>query len=216
VPANAPAATISLPALGKKSPTGTNFSLDLGTSTMTFAKGWIGARWNASDDNGDPLLFTVEIRGEKEKQWQILADKVREKHYSFDSTALPDGEYRLRITASDSPGNVETEALSAQSVSAPFLIDNTPPEVEALQVTRQGNVLRATWKVHDALSVIQRTEYSLDGRDWTLVDPTSKLSDSPSLEYDLTIPNISPGEHVLAVRVLDDYDNQTVSKAIAN
>jgi len=216
VPVNSPAASINLPAMGHKSSSSSGISLDLGTSSMTYAKGWTGARWNASDDNGDPLIFTLQIRGEKESAWRPLADKIREKHYSFDSTAFPDGEYRLRITASDSPGNVETEALTSQSVSAPFLIDNTPPEITLLNVVRQGAGLHAKWKVSDALSVIQRTEYSLDGRDWTLVDPTSKLSDSLSLEYELTLPNAAPGEHVLAVRSSDDYANQAVTKTIVN
>jgi hypothetical protein len=183
---------------------------------MTFAKGWIGARWIATDDNADPLIFTVEIRGENEKQWRLLAEKLREKHFSFDSTAFPDGEYRLRITASDSPANVEGEALTGQAVSAPILIDNTPPQISPITLTRQGAALQATWKVTDALSVIQRTEYSLDGREWSLVEPLSKLSDALSLEYKLTLPNVSPGDHILAVRTTDEYDNQAVSKAVAN
>jgi sugar lactone lactonase YvrE len=216
LPANASAASITLPAMGKRFSSGTALTADLGTSAMTNARGWIGARWSAADDNGDILIFTVEIRGEKEKQFRPLADKIREKHFSFDSTAFPDGEYRLRITACDSPSNVDADALSTQSVSAPFLIDNTPPEISALTLTRQSTGLRAAWKAADALNVIQRAEYSLDGKDWTLVDPTAKLSDSLSLEYALTLPNVPPGEHILAVRVTDDYSNTAVLKVIAN
>ena len=93
LPVAAPSASITLPPIGGKAP-GTGLSLDLGTSSMTLAKGWIGARWSASDDNGDTLIYTLEIRGEKEKEWRPLAAKIREKHYSFDSTAFPDGEYR--------------------------------------------------------------------------------------------------------------------------
>ncbi len=214
LPVNAPAASITLPALGKKN-TNSALSLDLGTSSMTYAKGWIGARWNAGDDNGDTLVFTLEIRGENEKEWLPLASKIREKHYSFDSTAFPDGEYRLRITASDSPGNVEAEALTGQSIGAPFLIDNTPPEISGLVLTRQAAGLHAAWKASDAWNVIVRAEYSLDGHDWTLVEPLGKLSDSLSLSYELTLPNVPPGPHILAVRVADDYENQSVAKAVS-
>ena len=215
-PVNAPAGSITLSSPGRKSASSTVASLDPGSSSMSFAKGWIGARWIATDANADPLIFTVEIRGENEKQWRPLAEKLREKHFSFDSTAFPDGEYRLRITASDSPANVEGEALTGQAVSAPILIDNTPPQISPITLTRQGAALQASWKVIDALSVIQRTEYSLDGREWTLVEPLSKLSDALSLEYKLTLPNVSPGDHILAVRTTDEYDNQAVSKAVAN
>ena len=63
---------------------------------MQFAKGFIGARWAASDPNGDPLVYTVEIRGENENRVEdCCKDKVREKYLSWDSTAFPDGEYRL-------------------------------------------------------------------------------------------------------------------------
>ena len=60
-----------------------------------------------SDDNGDSLIYTVEIRGARETEWKLLKDKVREKYISWDSTAFPDGEYRLRVTASDLPSNTQ-------------------------------------------------------------------------------------------------------------
>jgi hypothetical protein len=213
LPATAPPASLALPALGKK-PTTTSASLDPGTSSMTLAKGWIGARWYASDDNGDPLSFTIEIRGTAETAWKPLADKLREKHYSFDSTSFPDGEYRVRVTASDAPGNVKDEALTGQLVSPPFLIDNTPPAISGLSLAREGTGLRATWNAADALNVIKRAEYSVDGGEWTLVEPATKLSDSLALKYDLKLPGVAVGEHTVAVRVTDDYDNQSVAKMV--
>lgn len=205
-------ATINLPAMTKHQTTAapTN-SLDLSGTSMQLAKGWLGARWNASDENGDALIFTVEIKGTAEKQWKPLAVKLREKHMSFDSTALPDGEYRVRITASDSPANMKEEALSANAVSAPFYIDNTPPEIKNLRAVRDGSGLHVRWHASDTLNVIKRAEYSLDGGEWTLVDPVGKLSDSLALDYEVTIP-AAQGEHTVAVRVTDDYDNAAVAK----
>lgn len=205
-------ATITLPAIGKR-PTATSSSLDLGGTTMNFAKGWLGARWNASDENGDALIYTVEIRGVQEKEWKPLAERVRDKHMSFDSTSFPDGEYRLRVTASDAPGNVAGEALTQQLVSEPFYIDNTPPEITGLRAVREGNGLRLHWHAADALNIIKNAEYSLDGGDWTVVNPVTKLSDSLALDYDVNVA-AGPGEHTIAVRVTDDYDNQAVGKAV--
>ena len=206
------AATINLPAIGKHA-SASSSSLDLGGSTMNFSKGWLGARWNASDENGDTLLFNVEIRGVQEKQWKPLAEKLHEKRISFDSTAFPDGEYRLRITATDAPSNVAGEALTAQSISDPFTIDNTPPAITNLQAAREGANLRVRWHAADALNVIKNAEYSLDGGEWTVVNPVTKLSDSQALDYDVTVP-AGPGEHTIAVRVTDDYDNQAVAKSV--
>ena len=62
--------SLTLPALGH--PTASSLSTpapaaDSGSSpAMSYAKGQIGARWLASDDNGDSMLFKVEIRGANE------------------------------------------------------------------------------------------------------------------------------------------------------
>jgi hypothetical protein len=181
---------------------------------MQYAKGWIGARWAASDPNGDPLVFTVEIKGANESEWKMLKDKVSEKYVSWDSTAFPDGEYRLRVTASDAPGNPPAEALTARMESNPFWIDNTPPKITGLSAARNGGKLEVRWHAADALNNIAKAEYSVDGGDWKVAAPVSRLSDSPELDYALTL-DAGPGEHTIAVRVQDDYDNQSVEKAVA-
>lgn len=205
---------LTLPPIGKSAPSSISAPLESGSPAMQYTKGSIGARWAASDDNGDRLIFTVEIRGVHENNWRLLKDKLRDKYWSWDSTSFPDGEYRLRVTASDLPDNPPAEALSASMVSDPFLIDNTPPEIARLAATVSGGKLHATWNAADALSNIKKAEYSLDGCDWTLVAPVTGLSDSRQLNYDLTLDRIAPGEHTLAVRVEDDYDNQAVAKAV--
>lgn len=209
-----PSQTLNLPPIGLHPAPSFALSPDSGTPAMQYAKGSIGARWAAADDNGDALIYTVEIRGGKETTWKLLKDKVKEKYLSWDSTAFPDGEYRIRVTASDLPGNPPAEALSALAVSEPFLIDNTPPRIADLTAAESGGKLHAAWRATDALSDIKRAEYSLDGGDWTMVAPVTGLSDSPDLAYDLTLENIAPGEHTLAVRVEDDYDNQATGKVV--
>jgi hypothetical protein len=44
--------------------------------------------------------------------------------------------------------------------------------------------------------------------------PATKLSDSRELDYSLTLNNVAPGEHTVAVRVQDDYDNQFTGKVV--
>ncbi len=181
---------------------------------MQYGKGFIGARWTAADDNGDSLIYTVQIRGTKETEWKLLKDKLKEKYWSWDSTAFPDGEYRLRVIASDLPGNPPADALQASLDSDPFLIDNTPPRITNLTAARSGATLNVRWHAADLLSNIKQAEYSIDGGDWTVVSPVSKVSDSPELDYDLALDNIPPGEHTIAVRVSDEYDNQSAEKTI--
>jgi sugar lactone lactonase YvrE len=210
-----PSQTLTLPPIGKSpSSSSPSLSLDLGTPSMPYAKGFIGARWAASDENGDSLIYKIEIRGVHETNWQLLRDKVKDKYLSWDSTAFPDGEYRIRVAASDLPNNPPAEALSTSAESDPFLIDNTPPRIANLAATETGGKLHATWSASDALSNIKKAEYSVDGGDWTMAAPVTKLSDSPDLTYDLTLDNVAPGEHTLAVRVEDDYDNQVAGKIV--
>jgi hypothetical protein len=207
-------ATVNLPPLGRRQSPGSPPGADSDSSVVTFAKGWIGVRWSAGDENGDALIYTLQIRGVRESEWKPLKDKIGERHYSFDSTAFPDGEYRIRVTVSDEPGNPAGEALIGQLDSSPILIDNTPPVISRLTAKQAGGGVRVTWRAEDSLNVIRRAEYSVDGDDWALVDPVTRLSDAEALEYALTIPGLAPGEHTIAVRVTDDYDNTSVEKAV--
>lgn len=207
--------TLSLPPLGKHSTTsgGPQLSLDT-TPSMQSAKGFVGARWLAQDPNGDPLVFTVEIRGVNETEWKLLKDKVTDKYLSWDSTAFPDGEYRIRVTASDAPGNPPAEALTARMESSPFWIDNTPPRITGLEGVRIGAKLHVKWHAADALNNIAKAEYSVDGGEWKIAPPVTRLSDSQELDYELSL-DAGPGEHTIAVRVEDDYANQSVEKVVA-
>jgi sugar lactone lactonase YvrE len=205
-------ASITLPALGAPPVAAKNpdTSTPSFTPAMQYAKGALGVRWSEVDENGDTLIHKIEIRGEKEHNWILLRDKVYEKYYSFDSTAFPDGDYRIRITASDSPSNTPENTLETTEESDPFTIDNSPPKITGLQRTVTG----VKWHAADELSTIRKAEYSLDGGDWTVVDPVTKLSDSEALDYNLTLKNLTTGEHTIAVRSEDDNDNMEVAKLV--
>jgi hypothetical protein len=219
--AAAPAVTLSslspqsltLPTLSRtstRSPGSTPSSADQPSSSMSYAKGHVGARWLARDENGDALISQLEIRGVKETAWRPLKQDIRERNYSWDSTAFADGEYVLRVTVSDAPGNPPGAALSASLESDSFVIDNTPPRILNLAATRTA----VRWRAVDALNALDKCEYSLDGGDWKVIEPTTRLTDSPEHDYVLTLEALSPGEHTIAVRVSDDYENQAVEKAV--
>lgn len=208
-----PSTSITLPPIGQKS--SSSSSLDNLSQTVNYAKGFQGARWLAADENNDTLVYRVEIRGVKESGWKLLKDKVQERYLSWDTTQFPDGEYVLRVTASDSPSNPPDQALTASLVSDPFLVDNAPPQILNLSGSAAaGNKLDVRWSARDAHSNIDHAEYSVNGGDWVLIDPVSRLSDSPQEEYHLLIDRPSPGEQVIAVRVNDEFDNQAVEKVI--
>jgi hypothetical protein len=220
-PSGAPAAstTLNLPALGKKPAPATASSGDSSTPALTFAKGQIGARWLAADENGDTLAFKVEIRGDGETAWKLLKDGIREKYYSWDSTAFPDGKYYLRVTASDAPANPPEQALSGSRESERFLIDNSPPEITGLMagliapIGQTATKIDVRFHAKDAWSVLEKAEYSVNGGDWKVVEPTTRIADSEEHDYRFQVER-GQGEVTIAVRVKDAYANEAAAKTV--
>src|SRR5579885_361653 len=171
--------TLSLPPLGRKpgnSASSSSTSGGVNSPALPWAKGEIGARWLATDDNGDTLQFKVEIRGVNETGWKLIRDKISEHYVSWDSTAYPDGKYVLRVTAWDAPSNPPDQALSSSRESDPFWIDNTPPEISALSAAAAGGKIDLQFHARDALSNLGKAEYSVNGGDWTVLEPTTRLT----------------------------------------
>jgi hypothetical protein len=216
-PAAAAAATIpplTLPPLGRKPATAAAIAADSGNSpALTWGKGHIGVRWLANDDNGDTLLCKVEIRGANETTWKLIRDSVREHYLSWDSTAFPDGKYIVRITATDAPSNPPGQALSATRETDRFQIDNTPPEITGLAATSSAGKMQVRFHVKDALSWIGKAEYSINGGEWLVVEPTTRLTDSTEHDYRIETDR-GQGEATVAVRVADEYENQAVAKIV--
>jgi hypothetical protein len=65
----------------------------------------------------------------------------------------------------------------------------------------------------DALSTLGKAEYSINGGDWTVVEPTTRLTDSMDLDYRVAIAH-GAGETTIAVRVSDQFENQAVAKTV--
>jgi hypothetical protein len=208
VSASGSAMTLTLPPVGQKHASILSSTESGGNATLQYSKGYVTVRWNASDPNNDALIYSVEIRRNKHTPWQLLKDKLQDRFYSFDSTAFPDGEYVVRVTASDSPGNTSADALSSSLESDPFTIDNTPPEITNISVVKTGALRAVRFTAKDALSWIDKAEYSLDGGDWILLLPENGVTDSQVLNY--LVP-AQPGQ-IITVRVFDEDDNVVVKQ----
>lgn len=185
---------------------------------MNYSKGAVGVRWLAEDDNQDDLRYHLEIRPVSGGNWLTLVKDLSEPQYSWDSTSWPDGRYEVRITASDAKSNPPADALETTEVTGSFLVDNTKPVLEGLAATRAGSGSTATvtarWKATDALSPVRRAEYSLNGKDWTRVEPQNGISDARGLEYQLTLNPAPEAGAVFTVRVRDEFDNESVASIV--
>src|SRR5713101_4670337 len=177
----------------------------------TLQKGYQSVLWSAHDDNDDELRYSVFFRGENEHEWKLLKDNLEQKFYSWDTTTLPDGAYYLKIVASDAPSNPPALTLRTERESERFEVDNTPPQVEDLRVGPASGKMSgghpASFTARDASSLIERAQYSLDGGDWILVVPNTGISDALVEHYDFGLPALTPGEHTIAGRAYDRFEN---------
>jgi outer membrane protein assembly factor BamB len=177
----------------------------------TMQKGYQTVLWTVHDDNDDEMRYAVYFRGENEREWKLLKDNLEQKFYSWDTTTLPDGAYYLKIVASDAPSNPPALALKTERESERFEVDNTPPVIEQLEAVagwaRYGHFVVVNFAVRDASSSIERAQYSIDGGEWILVAPVSRISDAPEERYELSLSGLAPGEHTISVRAYDRFEN---------
>jgi len=186
----------------------------------TQQKGYQSVLWSAHDDNDDDLRYAVYFRGESEHDWKLLKDNLDQKFYSWDTTTMPDGAYYLKIVASDAPSNPPAAALKTERESERFEVDNTPPSIEKLQATSaganadhtQGASYDVRFTANDATSSVEKAQYSVDGGDWVLLAPAAGISDSKTESYEFTVRGLSPGEHTIAVRAYDKFENVGAAK----
>jgi hypothetical protein len=191
----------------------------------TVQKGYQTVVWTAHDDNEDELKYAVFFRGEGEKEWKLLKDNMEQKFYSFDTTTLPDGAYYLKIVATDAASNPPDRALKTERESERFEVDNTPPEVSEPKVvhtaTRNGTLATSqgfavAFEAKDAGSNIERAQYSVDGGEWLLLAPKAGISDGKQESYEFTVHGLKAGEHTIAVRVYDRFENVGSAKAVVD
>ena len=79
--------------------------------------------------DNDRLTYALYFRGEDETDWKLLRANIFENTLLLDGDILADGRYYFRVVASDRPSNAPEVARDDQLISAPVLIDNTPPVV---------------------------------------------------------------------------------------
>ena len=177
-----------------------------------FQRGSRSFTWKASDPNGDELAFTLHYRGEDESNWKPLVRDHPRRDYTLQSGSLPDGSYRIRIMASDSPSNPASNARSGELVSAPFVIDNTPPAVETLSRTVREGVATVRFRVEDRVSGLRRADVATDGGEWRAVYSTDGIIDSRTEEFRVATEALGKGEHVVSLRVYDAAGNLGLGK----
>ncbi len=176
---------------------------DVSASDGTTRQTRLNLRWEVSDPNGDDLVYTLHVRKDGWPDWIRLGDEhLTSSNFDWDTTSVPEGLYRYRITASDRLSNNPDDALSRERTSETFLVDHQAPTV-SIEAKSRGAVIT----LRDGFTRITKAAYALDSGEWTPIFPDDGLFDSPNETITLSLPDLKPGSHILVIRATDAAGN---------
>jgi len=169
--------------------------------------------WKVDNPDDDELRYRVQFRREGEARWLDATrpdDVVTKAELDWDTAAVAEGKYRVRVDASDEIANPLDEVTHHALESAPVLVDNTPPFFKTIAM--QGRRLRA--EVADGLGPIVRVEVAIDGRlEWRPLNSVDGLLDTADEAIDADVAPLlpaGPGPHILSLRAYDAAGNFVV------
>ncbi len=166
-------------------------------------KGYRTLRWESSDPNEDDLTYSIYFRrAGTSGEWIKVREGLEDSSFSFDSTVLPDGEYRFLLRAADRRPDGGEPALSAERASEPVVIDHTPPRLAGVE--RRGGNLVVT--LSDALSPLASAEISVDAEDWDSAPAADGMIDGRNETLEIEA-RVDAG--LLLLRVADTAFNTT-------
>ncbi|HSC89500.1 MAG TPA: hypothetical protein VLC09_19595 [Polyangiaceae bacterium] len=176
------------------------------------ASATIKVSWKIDNPDEDELRYRVEYRPVASTTWfdaltpgQVLTDEK----WSWETENLPEGKYRLRVTASDElsnpPGRVTRHSLESFDI----LVDNTAPVLSGLTV--QGRKLSG--KVRDGAGTIRRIELRVAGtEEWLPLDPSDGIFDEQDEDFSVDLSSAIPaGPQLVTVRAFDSASNFEVA-----
>ena len=174
-----------------------------------YQKGLQAFTWKADDDNDDRLSYDVFYRRVDTVDWKPLRRQTSDQVLTWDTTSVADGTYAIRVVVSDGPDNPPGRALTGVMESEGFDIDNAPPSIAVVSVTRDGAMATIVLDVRDALSPIDRVEYAVDAGPWQTLASVDGIGDSRRGRYSLKIDAGAVGKTV--VRASDVMNNRATS-----
>jgi hypothetical protein len=198
------------------SPLGTKEGLQASGGDIPKHDSVIKVSWRVENADADLLRYRIWFRREEQNTWRemLRSDEIVTKgEYEWDTAALPEGKYRIRVEASDESANPPDQTQKHSLDSTIVLVDNTPPTFQNLAVAAR----RLKARVVDGLGPIARVEVAIDGRlEWRPLAPIDGLYDTADESFDADIGSLVPqGNHIVAVRAYDSAGNTVVREVEA-
>jgi len=177
-------------------------------SLPLWAQGLRSVHWTAEDANDDPLTYRVEAQRAGEDAWLPVAKDLGDSVYVWDTQGVPDGTYRLRVTASDAEGNAVGEGREGTAVSGLIVVDHTAPRIGAFDAS--GGPGRITLRGEATDSPGLHFEVAVDDGAWRTLTPQGGFADAERASFSATLEDVAPGVHAVTLRVSDRAGNFSV------
>ncbi len=164
--------------------------------------------WRVDNPDQDEMRYRLFYRLDGEAQWRSMLkpqEKLTSSDYNWDTSALPEGTYRIMVEGSDELANPPDRVQKHSLTSGPVLVDNTPPVFKSLEMRGR----RLVGEVVDGTGPIARIEVSLAGSDeWRPLFPKDGVFDQADEAFDADVSTVvPPGSNLLAVRAYDTAGN---------
>ncbi len=166
--------------------------------------------YNVKDDNADKLIYKIDFRKVGRTGWVEIDKDVENPAFDWDSRTVEDGRYEIRVTASDERSNTPETKLTGSRISDVVVVDNTGPFIKNHTINKKGETLTLKLNVSDELSAIGKVEFTVDSNaKWKGVVPDDFVYDTTSEDFTIEIEKFAAGQHIIALRLLDDVGNTT-------
>ncbi len=166
--------------------------------------GYRTVSWKAKDPNQDSLRFHLDV--ERRDGFRLpVRERIDGTQLAIDTTALPDGVYRFKLTATDAIQNPGA-AMETVATSRWFTVDSTPPTIE-IDADGDDWIVRIT----DTTSPIGNVEWSRDGDRWIQLAARDGVLDGTDERF--SFPRKSGG-HLVVVRAIDRHHNRTTGGVV--
>jgi hypothetical protein len=164
--------------------------------------------WRVDNPDQDEMRYRLYYRLDDEAQWRPLlkpSEKLTSNDYSWDTSSLPEGTYRIMVEGSDELANPPDRVQKHSLTSGPVLVDNTPPVFKSLEMRGR----RLVGEVVDGVGPIARIELSVAGTDeWRPIFPKDGVFDQAAEAFDADVSAVIPaGPNLVAVRAYDTAGN---------
>ena len=179
----------------------------MGAEKRSFRRAGQSFVFRVNDPNADTLEFAIRLVPDQGAP--LLLEKAwKEKFFSFDTLPVPDGRYRLEVTATDAPSAAFNAALTSTWRTAPFIIDHTPPAISELSAVSEGEGARVRFVARDETSTLKEAAISADGEHWLQIVPEDRVFDQKEERFNVLVPREALRGDRILVKVADQNSNE--------